>query len=554
MMFTKNSPNILNPSIQFPKNTKLKKKHLIPICRVISKVENEKENLSLYKEKNKIKALNIGNKSRQVGKDITNFTQKQINLSNYLRNPISLRNNSLRNLNISKDKYQNNSFVNLNDFENLNFKNKKILSKHNSNKKINTKTRNQILEKIKKLSYQIVQSGKSHSNIFKNNCLNILTIRNSSKDKNKINNNNKESKKQKTTKIKKYSLSHQNSLSKLLTIKNIDIIKKIEVSSSVKKIKLPIPNSNINNYNILEKNKKKTTETKKEEEKLENKKEIEKKIIINPQFVTEYSKEIYKNLLNEEKQYIEKKELDYQYMKNQKEINPEMRSILNNWLIEVHDKFNYKEQTLFVCINIIDRYLSIKIIERSNYQLLGISALFIACKHEEVNLPNPKDFLFITENAYNSEQLYKMEYDILKCINFEILIPTQLDFFLSISYKFNLDEKEDLLGKYLLNICLLDYTLIKYPFSIIACSCLYICMKWFKKKDNITLSECYNNKYFNNNNISTVNIRNCIVDICILFDNIVKTDYQSAKGKYSQDKYKNISLLIVETKKNENIV
>ena len=79
-------------------------------------------------------------------------------------------------------------------------------------------------------------------------------------------------------------------------------------------------------------------------------------------------------------------------------------------------------------------------------------------------------------------------------------------------------------------------------------------MKWFKKKDNITLSECYNNKYFNNNNISTVNIRNCIVDICILFDNIVKTDYQSAKGKYSLDKYKNISLLIVETKKNENIV
>ena len=146
-----------------------------------------------------------------------------------------------------------------------------------------------------------------------------------------------------------------------------------------------------------------------------------------------------------------------------------------------------------------------------------------------------------------------MEYDILNSINFEVLIPTQLDFYLYLSYKFDLSEKEDLLGKYLLNICLIDYNLIKYPFTIVACSCLYISMKWFKKKDNITLSECYNNKYFNNNNISTVNIRNCIVDICILFDNIVKTDYQSAKGKYSQDKYKNISLLIVETKKNENI-
>ena len=245
MMFTKNSPNILNPSIQFPKNTKLKKKHLIPICRVISKVENEKDNLSLYKEKNKIKALNIGNKSRQVGKDITNFTQKQINLSNYLRNPISLRNNSFRKLNISKDKYQNNSFVNLNDFENLNFKNKKILSKHNSNKKINTKTRNQILEKIKKLSYQIVQSGKSHSNIFKNNCLNILTIRNSSKDKNIINNNNKESKKQKTTKIKKYSLSHQNSLSKLKTTTLLSSLKFLQNLIALQSAKSELPPINI---------------------------------------------------------------------------------------------------------------------------------------------------------------------------------------------------------------------------------------------------------------------------------------------------------------------
>ena len=236
-------------------------------------------------------------------------------------------------------------------------------------------------------------------------------------------------------------------------------------------------------------------------------------------------------------------------MKNQNEINPEMRSILNNWLIEVHDKFNYNEQTLFVCINLIDRYLSIKKIERSNYQLVGICALFIACKHEEINLPNPKDFLFITENAYSSEQLYKMEYDILNSINFEILIPTQLDFFLSISYKFNLDEKEDLLGKYLLNICLLDYTLIKYPFSIIACSCLYISMKWFKKKDNYILSKVYDNQYFNGNNSSNINVKNCIGDICILFENMIKTDYQSAKGKYSQDKYKNISYLIIQNKK-----
>jgi hypothetical protein len=74
-------------------------------------------------------------------------------------------------------------------------------------------------------------------------------------------------------------------------------------------------------------------------------------------------------------------------------------------------------------------------------------------------------------------------------------------------------------------------------------------MKWFKKKDNNILSKVYDNQYFNGNTLSNINVKNCIGDVYILFDNMIKTDYQSAKGKYSQDKYKNISLLIVENKK-----
>ena len=544
-MLIKNTPRIINPSIQFQNNIKQKKKHLIPICRVISKIDNEKENIYFEKNKNKQqKHLIIENfKSRKFGNEIKKFSHNKINLSNYLQN----KNNSIRKLNISREKSQNTSCMSINDSENLNFKiQNKIFSKPNSNLKLNFKTRNQILQKIKKLSYRLLHNGKSHPNIFKNNCLKTLTIRNSSKEKN-IKNNIDNIKQEKSIRINNYSLLHQSSLTKLLTVKQINNIE----PTSLKKIKLSIPNTNINldekskNKILIELNKNK------ENIKLNNIKEKDKKNKkeSNPQFVSEYSETIFENLLKEEKNFIEIKGINNKYMKNQNEINPEMRSILNNWLIEVHDKFNYNEQTLFVCINLIDRYLSIKKIERSNYQLVGICALLIACKHEEINLPNPKDFLFITENAYSSEQLYKMEYDILNSINFEILIPTQLDFYLYLSYKFDLSEKEDLLGKYLLNICLIDYNLIKYSFSIIACSCLYISMKWFKKKDNYILNKVYNNKYFNGNNLSNVNVKNCISDICILFENMIKTDYQSAKGKYSQDKYKNISFLIVENKK-----
>ena len=65
-----------------------------------------------------------------------------------------------------------------------------------------------------------------------------------------------------------------------------------------------------------------------------------------------------------------------------------MRNILINWIIEVQDKFNYTEQTLFLTISLIDRYSLFKIILRSEYQLIGIECLFITSKHKEIELPN----------------------------------------------------------------------------------------------------------------------------------------------------------------------
>ena len=206
-MLIKNTPHIINPSIQFQKNIKQKKKHLIPICRVISKIENEKENIFYEKNKKKVqqKHLIIENfKPRQYSKELKNLSHNKINLSNYLQN----KNNSIRKLNISREKSQNTSCMSINDSENLNFKiQNKIFSKPNSNLKLNFKTRNQILQKIKKLSYRLLHNGKSHPNIFKNNCLKTLTIRNSSKEKN-IKNNIDINKQEKTTRLKSYSLSH----------------------------------------------------------------------------------------------------------------------------------------------------------------------------------------------------------------------------------------------------------------------------------------------------------------------------------------------------------
>ncbi len=74
--------------------------------------------------------------------------------------------------------------------------------------------------------------------------------------------------------------------------------------------------------------------------------------------------------------------VDPAYMENQKEVNDNMRGILIDWLSDLHLKFKMFPETIFTIVNIIDRYLSKKSVQKSKLQLVGISALFIAAKYE----------------------------------------------------------------------------------------------------------------------------------------------------------------------------
>lgn len=68
-------------------------------------------------------------------------------------------------------------------------------------------------------------------------------------------------------------------------------------------------------------------------------------------------------------------------------INERMRTVLVVWLIEVHDRFELTPETLYLTINIFDRYLSRKTVSRDKLQLVGISSMLIACKYEEIWAP-----------------------------------------------------------------------------------------------------------------------------------------------------------------------
>jgi hypothetical protein len=83
-------------------------------------------------------------------------------------------------------------------------------------------------------------------------------------------------------------------------------------------------------------------------------------------------------------------------MKNQLDINERMRMILLDWLVDVHLNFRLLADTLHLTVYIIDRYLSLKQVLRHELQLVGIAAMLLASKYEEIYIPECNDFIFIS--------------------------------------------------------------------------------------------------------------------------------------------------------------
>lgn len=93
------------------------------------------------------------------------------------------------------------------------------------------------------------------------------------------------------------------------------------------------------------------------------------------------------------------------YMQKQDHINERMRAILVDWLVEVHLKFKLVPETLYLTINLIDRYLNVKEVSRPKLQLVGVTSLLIASKYEEIYPPELRDLVYICDRAYTRQDV-----------------------------------------------------------------------------------------------------------------------------------------------------
>jgi cyclin B len=171
------------------------------------------------------------------------------------------------------------------------------------------------------------------------------------------------------------------------------------------------------------------------------------------------------------------------YIGSQPEINEKMRSILIDWLVDVHRKFELMPETLYLTINLVDRFLSLTMVHRRELQLLGLGAMLIACKYEEIWAPEVNDFVCISDNAYNRKQVLAMEKSILGQVEWYITVPTPYVFLARyVKAAVPCDAEMEKLVFYLAELGLMQYPIVvlNRP-SMLAASAVYAARQILKK-------------------------------------------------------------------------
>ena len=268
---------------------------------------------------------------------------------------------------------------------------------------------------------------------------------------------------------------------------------------------------------------------------------------------------IYQNILaNEKINYLNIKPI----FSNHLDINDIHRTILVDWLINVHLYFKLSDECLYLSIKLIDIFLARTTnFTKNKLQLLGICSLQIASKYIEQLHPSINDLSDLCDKCYEKKDIVQFEKYLLQINDYIIEQDQVLNYYdlLCLILKFNI--KYYYFGKMLLDLILLDIDFYKYQKNTIVFSICYIILCNYKMINTMTdnfdsfIKVCGENKYkLNANFFPNVNrdgnfncinylfsfypykdissVLQCCKEIIDLYEKMRTSKYNSAIQKY----------------------
>jgi len=256
----------------------------------------------------------------------------------------------------------------------------------------------------------------------------------------------------------------------------------------------------------------------------------------DPQQVAEFANDIYWGMRDMEKSYM----VSPDYLQQvQKELKDTSRAFLVEWLIDVHRKFRLMAETLYVTVSIVDRFLAAHEIRKSQLHIVGVSAVLIATKYEEIYPPELKDLIQIAENKFTKAEVLTMETTVLSALHFDFMAPSSYRFlerFRKLSASAG-DERVFFFAQYINEICLLDISLIKHLPSHVAAASLIIALKKMKGFN------CWTKQMEQSTGIKEADLRGTVEDVKSFVNEVNPKFLETLRYKFSKPEYFEVAKL-----------
>ncbi|KAL5596535.1 uncharacterized protein BROUX77_007219 [Berkeleyomyces rouxiae] len=180
----------------------------------------------------------------------------------------------------------------------------------------------------------------------------------------------------------------------------------------------------------------------------------------------EYMEDIMRHLRHMEEETLP----DVNLIDMQREIQWFMRPFLMDFIIEAHNAFRLLPETLFLTINLLDRYCSKRIVYKNHYQLVACASLLIAAKYtdKKERVPQISELNRMCCGLYDSGMFTQMEMHVLNTLEWTIGHPT-VDFFTQIMVTEERDDKEvEHMTAYLCEVALYHRDFVSTKPSVLA--------------------------------------------------------------------------------------
>jgi len=253
-----------------------------------------------------------------------------------------------------------------------------------------------------------------------------------------------------------------------------------------------------------------------------------------------YVEEIYSYLRHRETLFRPQPD----YMDSQSDINARMRSILVNWLIEVHEKFRLRSPTLYLTVSIVDRFLSKVQVTRSKLQLVGCVAMLLASKFEEIYPPEVQDFVYIADSAYTREEILAMESTVIRALGWDMSVVTPHMFANRFLQLCGSTEWEQIYTFYLLELALVEYRMIQYKASELAAAAVHLTLKLSPDRKGQSADERWGEYLHHHTKFSRADLKPCVRDI---LDTLINRNpkEKAVRKKYSKSDRQSVSEISV---------